>query len=60
MAAAMKTATRVAVVVLAVAVLLPAVLSACPLCSEAASKADAGGTSLWKGMFLSILFMMAT
>jgi heme/copper-type cytochrome/quinol oxidase subunit 2 len=57
---AMRTAARVAAVVLVVAVLLPAVVAACPLCSEAASKADSGGASLWKGMFLSILFMMAT
>jgi heme/copper-type cytochrome/quinol oxidase subunit 2 len=56
----MKTAVRVAVAVLIVAVLLPAIASACPLCSEAASKADAAGASLWKGMFLSILLMMAT
>jgi heme/copper-type cytochrome/quinol oxidase subunit 2 len=56
----MKTAARVAVVVLLVAILVPALASACPLCSEAASKADASGTSLWKGMYLSILLMMVT
>jgi heme/copper-type cytochrome/quinol oxidase subunit 2 len=56
----MKTAARVAVVALLVAILLPALASACPLCSEAASKADAAGTSLWKGMYLSILLMMVT
>lgn len=56
----MKTAARVAVVVLLAAILVPALASACPLCSEAASKADASGTSLWKGMYLSILLMLVT
>ena len=51
-----------AVLIAAVAaVLLPALLSACPLCKEAKSDTDyAGGTaSLPKGFYYSILLMVA-
>jgi hypothetical protein len=51
---------RVAAVVLLVAVLAPALASACPLCKEAASDADKpGATSMWRGMYWSILFMVS-
>jgi hypothetical protein len=46
-------------VVLLVAALLPALAAACPLCKEAASDADrVGSTSVWRGMYWSILFMI--
>jgi hypothetical protein len=48
----------VAVVLLA-AVLLPSLAAACPLCKEAVSDADRGGSaSVWRGMYWSILFMI--
>ena len=56
----MKAAVRVAVVVLLVALVAPVLASACPLCKEAASDADRpGATSMWRGMYWSILFMVA-
>lgn len=57
----MKTFLRVLAVVAIVLVVLPAVLSACPLCKDAKSDADyAGGTaSLPNGFYYSILFMVS-
>lgn len=47
-----------ALVVLA-AVLVPALAAACPLCKDAASNADKpGATSVWRGMYWSILLMV--
>jgi hypothetical protein len=44
---------------LLVAVLAPALAAACPLCKEAASDADRpGATSVWRGMYWSILIMI--
>ncbi len=41
-------------------VLLPALAAACPLCKEAASDADKPGTTcVWRGMYWSILLMVA-
>ncbi len=54
----MKSAVRVALLVVLVAVLVPALLSACPNCVGAASNADKpGSTSVWRGMYWSILLM---
>jgi len=47
---------RVLVCVLLLAVLVPVVLSACPLCKEAVSDE---GPSMWRGMYWSILLMVA-
>ena len=56
----MKTAVRVAAVVILLAVLVPAIAAACPLCKEAASVADKpGSSSMWRGMYWSILLMVA-
>ena len=56
----MKTALRVAAVVLLAAVLVPALAAACPLCKDAASVADKpGSASMWRGMYWSILLMVA-
>lgn len=54
--------TRVAVLLLIAAVLLPAALSGCPLCKEATSDTDTpgGSASLGRGFFYSILLMIAT
>ena len=49
------TAARVVVCALLLAVLLPVVLSACPLCKEEVSD---NGPSMWRGMFWSILLMV--
>jgi cytochrome bd-type quinol oxidase subunit 2 len=58
----MATFARVAALLVVAALLLPAVVSACPLCKEATSDADtAGGSaSLGRGFFYSILLMIAT
>ena len=50
-----STAIRVVVCALLLAVLLPVVLSACPLCKEEVSD---NGPSMWRGMFWSILLMV--
>jgi heme/copper-type cytochrome/quinol oxidase subunit 2 len=55
----MKTAVRVALLVVLVAVLVPALLSACPNCVGAASNADKGSASVWRGMYWSILLMVS-
>ena len=47
---------RVLVWVLLLAVLVPVALSACPLCKEAVSDQ---GPSMWRGMYWSILLMVA-
>ena len=55
----MKPALRVAALVILVALIAPLVLSACPLCKDASSDADRpGATSVWRGMYWSILFMV--
>ena len=51
----MRSKTIVALALLA-AVLLPAVLAACPLCKEATPVNNSG---MWRGMYWSILLMMA-
>jgi heme/copper-type cytochrome/quinol oxidase subunit 2 len=56
----MRPALRVLAAVLLIAVLLPAIAAACPLCKEAASNADKPGQSgVWRGMYWSILLMVA-
>ena len=56
----MRTVLRVAAIVLVVAVLAPALSAACPLCKEASSDGDkVGGTSVWRGLYWSILFMIS-
>ena len=57
----MGLAARVALVLLLVAVLLPALASACPLCKDAKADTDyPGGTaSLSSGFYYSILLMVA-
>ncbi|HKD16750.1 MAG TPA: hypothetical protein VKG23_02690 [Thermoanaerobaculia bacterium] len=56
----MTPLVRVLAVVLLVAILAPALAAACPLCKEAASNADQPGKSnVWRGMYWSILLMVA-
>ena len=57
----MKSAARILLVVLLAAVLLPALVSSCPLCKDAKSDTDyPGGTaSLSSGFYYSILLMVA-
>ncbi len=56
----MKRALWIAAAVLLVAILLPAIATACPLCKDAASNADKPGQSdVWRGMYWSILLMVA-
>ena len=47
------------VLVLAACVLLPALLSACPLCKDAEPSNSVAGTDMWRGMYWSILLMIA-
>jgi heme/copper-type cytochrome/quinol oxidase subunit 2 len=50
--------TKTLVIVLA-AVLLPALLAACPLCKDAEPSNSVAGTNMWRGMYWSILLMIA-
>ncbi len=55
----MKPVVRIAALVLLAALLLPALAAACPLCKDAASNADKpGSSSMWRGMYWSILLMV--
>ena len=47
------------VLALVACVLLPALLSACPLCKEAQPSNAVAGTDVWRGMYWSILLMVA-
>jgi len=40
-------------------IVLPALLSACPLCKEAQPSNAVAGTDMWRGMYWSILLMIA-
>jgi hypothetical protein len=56
----MTPLVRVLAVVVLVAILAPALAAACPLCTAAASNADKPGQSdVWRGMYWSILLMVA-
>ena len=56
----MKRALWIAAAVLLVALLLPTIASACPLCKEAASTAEKPGQAgVWRGMYWSILLMVS-
>jgi hypothetical protein len=56
-----SSSVRVAAVLLLVAFLLPAALSACPLCKDATPDAEypGGSASLGRGFYYSILLMIA-
>lgn len=41
------------------AVLLPALLAACPLCKDAEPSNSVAGTNMWRGIYWSILLMIA-
>lgn len=58
----MPAFSRVAALLVVAALLLPAALSACPLCKDATSDAETpgGSASLGRGFFYSILLMIAT
>ena len=55
----MSPMVRVAVVLVLAALLLPALLSACPLCKEAEADTPGGSASLGRGFYYSILLMIA-
>ncbi|HEV8231234.1 MAG TPA: hypothetical protein VGQ75_02710 [Thermoanaerobaculia bacterium] len=55
----MNRTTRIAVVLLLAALVLPAALSACPLCKEAEANTPGGSASLGRGFYYSILLMIA-
>ena len=57
----MRTSARVAAVILLAVLVLPAVLSACPLCKDATPDAEypGGSASLGRGFYYSILLMIA-
>jgi heme/copper-type cytochrome/quinol oxidase subunit 2 len=50
---------RLAAILVLVALLLPALLSACPLCKEAEADTPGGSASLGRGFYYSILLMIA-
>ena len=57
----MRSSARIAALLLLIVVLLPAVLSACPLCKDATPDAEypGGSASLGRGFYYSILLMIA-
>src|SRR5580765_3081769 len=57
----MNRRARIVLAAVLVAVLLPALVSACPLCKDAKSDADylGGSASLPKGFYYSILLMVS-
>jgi hypothetical protein len=55
----MSPTVRVAVILVLAALLLPALLSACPLCKEAEADTPGGSASLGRGFYYSILLMIA-
>ncbi|HEY6930353.1 MAG TPA: hypothetical protein VJA66_11810 [Thermoanaerobaculia bacterium] len=57
----MSRSARILLAVVLVAVLLPAFVSACPLCKDAKSDTDypGGSASLPKGFYYSILLMVS-
>ena len=56
----MSAVLRIAAVAVVAALLLTALVAACPLCKDATSDADKPGTtSVWRGMYWSILLMIA-
>lgn len=57
----MSPIARVAAVLLLAALVLPAALSACPLCKDATPDAESpgGSASLGRGFYYSILLMIA-
>ena len=55
----MGPAARVVLVLLLVALLLPALAAACPLCKEAEADTPGGSASLARGFYYSILLMIA-
>jgi heme/copper-type cytochrome/quinol oxidase subunit 2 len=54
-----RSRARIAAVLLLIGVLLPAILSACPLCKDAEADAPGGSASLGRGFYYSILLMIA-
>jgi hypothetical protein len=44
---------------IAACVLLPALVAACPLCKDAQPSNAVAGTDMWRGMYWSILLMVA-
>jgi hypothetical protein len=54
-----KPILKVLLIAAVAAVLLPALLSACPLCKDAVPSNAVAGTSVWRGMYWSILLMIA-
>jgi len=57
----MTRAARILLVLVLAAVLLPSLMSACPLCKDAKSDTDypGGSASLPKGFYYSILLMVS-
>jgi hypothetical protein len=55
----MSPMARVAVILVLAVLLLPALLSACPLCKEAEADTPGGSASLGRGFYYSILLMIA-
>jgi heme/copper-type cytochrome/quinol oxidase subunit 2 len=55
----MNRVLRIAAILALAAILVPALLSACPLCKEAEADTPGGSASLGRGFYYSILLMIA-
>ena len=55
----MSRAARVAAILVLAVILLPALVSACPLCKDAEADTPGGSASLGRGFYYSILLMIA-
>ncbi|HEX4441468.1 MAG TPA: hypothetical protein VH854_15435 [Thermoanaerobaculia bacterium] len=51
--------SRTLVLALVACVVLPALVSACPLCKDAQPSNAVAGTDMWRGMYWSILLMVS-
>jgi heme/copper-type cytochrome/quinol oxidase subunit 2 len=51
--------SRTLLLALVACVVLPALVSACPLCKEAQPSNAVAGTDMWRGMYWSILLMVS-
>jgi heme/copper-type cytochrome/quinol oxidase subunit 2 len=55
----MSRGTKTLILALAACIVVPSLVFACPLCKEAQPSNAVAGTDMWRGMYWSILLMIA-